>query len=333
MRKLIAIVVILSGLYGGYWFVGHSAVENGLARWFEDRRADGWVAEYSRLNTAGFPSRFDTTITDLELADPETGLAWSAPRFQILALSYQPQHYIAIWPEDQTIANPRYKYAVHADNMRASVVFVPGLSFTLDHSAAELDNFSVTRSDGAVTSFRKGRFGTRRSDVVENGHDIAFEVADYKPDTGNLTVLDPNDTLPDEIDGLRLDMTIGFDAPWDRSAIEERRPQPTSLDLKIAKATWGQLDLELAGSLKIDAGGVPEGEIRIRAQNWREIIELLVNMRVLPPDYKPLVERGIAVISAMSGDPNHLDAPLTFSEGRMSFGPIPLGRAPLIRLR
>jgi len=327
------LVIILAGGYSGYWFVGQRAVESGLAKWFDERRADGWVAEYDSLETVGYPSRFDTTIEGLQLADPNTGLAWTAPSFQIAALSYQPQHYIAIWPQDQTVANPKTKYAVHADNMRASVTFSPGLAFTLDHSEAELDGFTVISSSGAQTSIRKGRFGTRRSQTVENGHDIAFDLAGYKPDTGRLTIVDPQNKLPTEIDGMKLDMTLGFDKPWDRYAIEQGRPQPTLLDLKLMKATWGELDLELAGKLVIDANGVPEGEIMIRAKNWREILELAVNLRLVPPDYKPLIERGVAVLAALSGDPNNLDAPLGFHDGQLSFGPVPLGRAPIIRLR
>ncbi|MEO8529814.1 MAG: DUF2125 domain-containing protein, partial [Deltaproteobacteria bacterium] len=186
MRKLIVFVLLLATLYGGYWFVGQRAIETKLPEWFAERQADGWVAEYDSINTAGFPSRFDTTIMGLELADPRTGLAWSAPEFQFLALSYQPQHYIAIWPQDQVISNPQRKYQIHADKMVASVTFVPGLAFTLNHSEAELEGFSVTSSDGSVTSIRKGAFYTKRSASVQNGHDVWFEAAGYKPDTGRL---------------------------------------------------------------------------------------------------------------------------------------------------
>jgi hypothetical protein len=327
------LVLLLSGGYGGYWFVGQTAVERGLKSWFTERQADGWVAEYTALETVGFPSRFDTTITGLDLADPATGLAWSAPWFQVLALSYQPQHYIAVWPQDQVISNPDHKYMVHADVMKASLVFERGLAFTLDHSAMELEGFKVTRDDGQVVEIRKGVFGTRQSATIENAHDIAFDLAGYKPDLGNLRIMDPQDKLPDEIDGMKIDMTIGFDAPWNRYAIEDKRPQPTLIDLKIIKATWGELDLEIAGKLDVDGAGIPTGDITIKAKNWREILEILINMRLVPADYKSMVERGVAILGAATGDPNNLDLTLSFADGQMSIGILPLGRAPVLKIR
>ena len=98
MRALIGVVVVLVTLWSGYWFVGSRGVEAGLAAWIDARRAEGWVAEYSDISTIGYPNRFDTTISDLALADPATGLAWNMPFFQILTLSYTPNHIIAVFP-------------------------------------------------------------------------------------------------------------------------------------------------------------------------------------------------------------------------------------------
>lgn len=333
MRKLIVLVLTLSGAYGGYWAIGQSTLERELADWFTERREEGWVAEYTSLETSGFPSLFDTRITGLELADPDSGLAWIAPTFQFVALSYQPQHYIATWPSDQVIATPEDRFAIHADTMRASLVFDPGPSFTLNRAQVDLDAFSVTDKAGRVTGIRKGHFSTNQSKTIPNAHDVTFDAADYRPDLGSLRILDPQDHLPDDIDGLKIDMTLGFDAAWDRYAVEEKRPQPTLIDLKIVKATWGELDVEIAGKLDVDAKGVPTGSITVRAQNWREILEILVNLRLVPADSKSTVERAIAILGAVSGDPNALDLTLDFADGGMSIGIVPLGRAPRLVIR
>jgi hypothetical protein len=96
----------------------------GAKAWFADRSAQGWVADYDTIETRGFPSRFDTTINTLELADPRTGWAWSAPFFQVFALSYKPNHIIAVWPNEQTIATPLARANITAEDMRASAVFL-----------------------------------------------------------------------------------------------------------------------------------------------------------------------------------------------------------------
>jgi hypothetical protein len=81
-------------------------MESALPGWLDARAAEGWIAEYESDAHRGFPNRFDTTITGLDLADPETGVAWSAPFFQILSLSYQPNHVIAVFPPTRR-ASPR----------------------------------------------------------------------------------------------------------------------------------------------------------------------------------------------------------------------------------
>ncbi|WP_439117971.1 DUF2125 domain-containing protein, partial [Nereida ignava] len=87
MRWIIGACLAAAVLWAGYWFVGSTAAERGAKAWFADRSAQGWVADYDSIETRGFPSRFDTTINALELADPRTGWAWSAPFFQVFALS------------------------------------------------------------------------------------------------------------------------------------------------------------------------------------------------------------------------------------------------------
>ena len=56
----------------------------------------------------------------MALADPDTGLAWDAPFFQILALSYQPNKWIAVWPREQRLTTPREKFTIRAEDMRAA---------------------------------------------------------------------------------------------------------------------------------------------------------------------------------------------------------------------
>jgi hypothetical protein len=333
MRKLLFIVLALAALYGGYWFVGSNAVERGLKAWFAERREQGWVAEYSSLETQGFPSRFDTTITDFELADPTTGMAWSAPFFQIMALSYQPQAYIAVWPNTQTFATPEQKITVDSKRMRASITFERGPSFTLDHSEFELDEFKLSSTLGWQTFVQKGRLFTRQTIGQTNGQDLVFEATGVRPDTGVLSLLDPSGLLPDQIDTLKLDLSMVFDAPWDRYAVEQSRPQPTAISIKALQGTWGKLDFRAAGDLQIDPNGIPEGRITIRAQNWRDMLALAKVGGLIPESIATTVERALELLAAMSGNPQTLDADLTFKNGSMAFGPIPLGPAPVMVLR
>ena len=333
MRKLLVVVLVGALAWGGYWFIGQRAVESGLASWIEQRRDEGWAADYLALNTRGFPSRFDTTITDLQLADPETGLAWTAPYFQILALSYRPNQIIAVWPDEQIIATPLQRTTVTSDRMRASVNLHPGPSLALDRSVFELGNVRLVSTDGWSTGIDKGSLATRPTVGKSNSHDIAFDATGVRPSRDLLNLLNLIGTLPDVFERLHIETTVAFDAPWDRHAIEERRPKITKFSLNKLDAKWGQMDLQAAGELDVDATGIPTGRITLRAENWRDMLQIAVTSGMIPKNLEPTIARAMQLLAEMSGNPKTLDAPLSFQNGLMSFGPIPIGFAPRLVIR
>lgn len=333
MRKLTVFVLVIFGLYAGYWFVGSAAVERGLNTWLADRQDDAWLVEYSDLNTRGFPSRFDTTITDIELVDTQNGLAWSAPFFQLLALSYRPTHVIAVWPNEQLIATPYEEIVVTSTEMKASAVVEAGTSLPLDRSVLEVSDLALTSDLGWSATVRDGQLATRRIDTLENGHEVNITANGVRPPEALLSFLDPADLLPNQVKTLQVDVSLGFDAPWDRFALEQKRPQITVLELNDLKAKWGDLDLRAAGALTVNRRGVPTGEITLKARNWREMLEILIQTGVIPEGSELLATRALEVLAEMSDNPKTLDAPLTFRNGRISLGLIPLGPAPRLVIR
>lgn len=333
MRKLFYLVILAAFVWGGYWFVGSSAAERGMKGWFEARQTEGWVAEYDRLDTIGFPNRFDTTIEGLSLADPRTGIAWDVPELEILALSYKPNHIIVEFPPAQSFATPLQKIDITRDRLRGSVVFEPDTKLAVVRSAFEMEGVRLASSLGWKARVEKGRFASRQSEADPLAHDISFEATGLSPSDNLRAQLDPAGLLPSKLEVLKLDAMATFSEPWDRLAIEEGRPQLTALKLGLMQATWGDLDLKLAGEITVDAGGLPSGKIVIKANNWREMVDIAQASGALPEAFVPLITRALEMLSGLSGNPKTLDTPLTFSGGRMSLGPIPLGNAPRLVIR
>jgi hypothetical protein len=328
MRVLIGIFVAAVLAWGGYWFLGANATEKALAAWFGERRAEGWVAEYASLETLGFPNRFDTTVSGLELADPDTGVAWSAPFFQILSLSYKPNHVILVWPDRQSFSTPDRQTSVTAGDMRGSAVFDIGPTLPLDRLVIEMEAMGFAGSDGALASLAQGQLALRRAEGESLLYDIHFQATGYTPSARFLQRLEGGTLLSDVFDGMSIDMQVRFDAPWDRYAIERTRPQIRSLDLRLLKAEWGQLDLWAAGSVEVDAEGIPIGEITIKAKNWPEMVEIARASGALPEALVGTVTGALKFLSSLSGDPETLDIPLGMKRGLVSLGPIPIAAAP-----
>lgn len=331
VRLLFAAILLASGGWGGYWFVGSGAQKAAIESWLQDRAQAGWVANYSSVAVQGFPNRFDTTVTDLELADPRYGWAWSAPAFQTLQLSYQPNHIIAVWPDAQTIATPDGSVAVTAEDIRASVVFEANSDLVLSRATLTLDDVRLSRENGWNSSIEQAVLATRQTVGEPFAHDIAFDAKNFTPSGDLKAQLDPEGLLPTQFDALHVETTAAFDRPWNRQAIEAEKPVWTRLDINTFDAQWGELGLKAVGSVELDREGYPTGSLDIKARNWRQILDLAVAAGSLTPEVAATLDSGLSLFAMMSGNKNTLDVPLRFSDRIMFLGPIPVGEAPRLQ--
>lgn len=333
MKRLAIVVLGLVLAWSAYWMVAATATKSGLNTWLDARRSEGWIAESTDISVRGYPYRLDTTLTNISLGDPETGVAWEAAFFQILALSYRPNHIIAVWPNTQLLATPFDKYDITTSQMRASVMLDPDTSLPLARAILDADTMKIAARSGGVTEMTALNGAVQRLPDQLQTYKIALAADGLVPASPWRLQFDPGDSLPRALTALTLDMAVAFDAPWDRFAIEQRRPQPTNIALKLAKLHWGSLEINAAGDLDIDSFGYANGQIAIKARNWREILRLAVASKTVPQSLADTLEAGLSLISQLAGNPKTLDITLDFKDGHMSLGPIPLGMGPIFKIR
>ncbi|MEL6643223.1 MAG: DUF2125 domain-containing protein [Pseudomonadota bacterium] len=333
MRKLVGIVVLLGIALSGAWLGWAYVLERGFATWLEARRAEGWVAEATRIDTTGYPTRFETVATNLDLADPATGLAWRLPQIAFQAVAHDPTDIEVVVPPAFTVASPDQRISVRSATIRASTAVDPGPSLRLrraDITLAGIDLRSTAGWDAALTD---GLLRTERIADDETRQRINFSATDVRPAQPIRARLDPAGILPETIAEVLVSADVGFDRPWDRRAVEDRRPQIRDIDLSRVRAIWGDAELEATGQLTVDDSGVPTGEITVRATNWREIFAVIQNAGLVPETLAPALEGALEFLAGMSGNPNTIDAPLRLGNGLVSFGPIPMGPAPNLKIR
>ncbi len=333
MRKLLWLVILAGLGWTAYWFIGAQGVQAGAASWIEERRAEGWQVEHSDLAVRGFPNRFDTTFTDLSLTDPDTGVSWQAPFFQLFALSYQPNHLIAVWPNDQVIATPFQKISINSKDMRASLVVKAQSSLELDRAQIDMSEASFASNEGWTASVDALNIAIRETEATPRSYDLYVQTNTLAPGERFRALIDQGGRLPDIIEAITLDLVIGTDRPIDRSTIEDARPNITKLTINDARGTWGELFLRAKGEMEISESGTPEGRLDLNARNWRQMLELAVDAGAISPDAARAAEFGLGLLASSSGSSESLDAPLSFSGGRTFLGPIPIGPAPKIKLR
>lgn len=324
MRNLLFVILAAALAWSGYWLWGARAVERDAEAWLEARAAEGWQAEASDVSLRGFPNRHDLTLRDVALADPDTGLGWQAPFFQLLRLSYRPGHVIAVWPDSQRVFWPDGGVTLDSDAMRASVVLDGD---TLDRATLVADVLNLRSDTGRAAAFARVQLDARRTSGEDGLYQLALMADGFAPRLPNAIR-----GLPATFDTLRGTANVRFDRPWTLEALREDRPQPAHIDLTLAEVSWGALGLRATGQVQIDASGVAQGSLAVQVRNWREAVALMRQSGEVAPGIVSSVEQFLTVMARLKGNAATLDLTLDLTAGRVFAGPLPLGTLPPLTL-
>lgn len=334
MRKLISLITILFVLWGGYWFVGASALEMGLKDYLskEHTTSDPIHIAYSELTVHGFPNRFDTRLTQVSVTNAAGRMSWRAPFFQIHALSYKPYHIIAALPHSQTLKLPKQELQITSDEIKGSVVFNASSllekALEIDHSSIVIRNLGVTSSMGWETAIKDGSIATRQTPTEPLHYDLAASGNVIALPTALRAVIDPKHQQPATLNRAALDSTLTFTHPWNLLAPRAKTPRLTEVAVDGLTILWGDVQLQASGTLQIDPRGYPKGTLDLVATNWQEMYQLAENANVVDPDFAQTIQNGLKVLAGMSDGENVIKAPLNFANGQMLLGPWPIGPAP-----
>lgn len=331
--RLLKLLLAAALLWSLYWAVAGWGLRAGLDAWFEARRQLGWQAEYAALETGGYPWRHITRIPRPALADPGTGTAWRADWLELGSP--------ALWPGALTLRFPqtpqRLSYldqtaVITAQDLQAELQLAPGTALTLEALGLSAGRWQAAADGGTVLAAATLELGMVQGETPQI-YRVQAQAEELVPGALWRRRLAAGPELPEALETLALDMTVAFDRPWDRSALEERRPQPRGIALALAEAHWGSLRLKASGDVTVDTQGLPEGRIALRAENWRGILEMAERSGVLPPALRRTAERVLGLLAQSGGNPEHLDLTLDFKGGQVMLGPLPIGPAPRLILR
>ncbi|MEM6658569.1 MAG: DUF2125 domain-containing protein [Pseudomonadota bacterium] len=333
MRRLIRVIVFIAVAWSAYWVIAGYGLRSAITGWFDQQQELGWQADFSDVETAGYPTHHITRLNNPALADPVNGTAWSADWIEFKSP--------AIWPGRQVLrfadTPQRLSYfdqtaTIRADNLQAELQLQPGVALMLERMSLTAGPWIVAQDDIALAAGDTLNVFMEQSDIPE-AYAIAAGVQEFTPGADLRDLMNSATTLPQAFETLELDMMVSFDKPWDRTALEISRPQPVSIDLRLAEIKWGELRLFAAGELSVDAQGIPTGEIALKAENWRDMIAMANAAGALPDQAVDPVTRALNFLAGLGGNPNALDLQLNFRDGFVALGPLPLGPAPRLILR
>tara|TARA_R110002096_G_scaffold28480_16_gene86341 strand:+ start:14601 stop:15605 length:1005 start_codon:yes stop_codon:yes gene_type:complete len=329
MRWLLRLIVVLAGLWGGYWFLAARGVENTARAWIDALPEIGLTASHQGLEIDGFPNRIDLTLTEPRLDNPARRIGWQAPFLQILSLSYKPWHVIVALPPEQRLTVPGDVLTLRNEKLQASLVVVPDTTLALDRIVVAGTALTLTSDSGLSLAAKELHLATRQDAARANAHEIALDITGISPGA-DLTYQAIAAGFPGTISGISADVVVQFTAQIDRM-MAQTRPQPEVLDIRNIQINWGDISLAAQGTLRAGPGGLAEGEVTLQVTNWEKGLEAAVALGFLPQDTMTSWRNGMNFMAKQSPVPGRLDLPLSFRDGFVRLGPLTIGLAPRLR--
>ncbi|SDE37844.1 DUF2125 domain-containing protein [Limimaricola pyoseonensis] len=322
MRLILILVALAALAFGGWWVWGSRQVDARLAQVTADLEDRGWQLDYETEGTTGFPYRFLLDLDEIAAVSPDGGFGWQSPRLRFVSQSYQPNRLIALAADEHVVRLPGQELAITAQAPRASGAVELDTRLPVSEATAEAGAVRIRSDLGWEATL--GRVLTALRAVPEGeGYDVFAEATALALPEALLAAWDPQGRLPREIPITRLEAGLATDAPL---ALAGAPARVEALDLRELSLDWGPVKLDGEGRLEIAADGTPEGELVLRITGWQVLLDLAAEAG-LPVAQSPLL-RG--ALEQMQSD-GVLEAPISFSDGRMALGFVPLGPAPRLR--
>lgn len=324
MRIVLWIVLALGVLWGGYWFVGSATLDREVNAWFDAQSTGDRMVGREAVSVAGFPNRFDVTVTAPYVMDAATGWGWKAPFLQLFSMTWKPWHWIAVTAPTQEITSPSGRIITVTSDIRASLQLYPGLNLSLNEARVDVKKLTFTADDWSMAA-GEVEFAAAADPSWKNGVRIGLRAQDLTLDPAVAAQVSD---LGAVISDVHLDATVQLSMPVDRHLTPDA--QVTSVHLAETHVTWGDLAISGKGTLNRAADGRAEGEIALSITGWRRLPDALVALGALPVRMGPWALRALNQLAAGGADPDMLEVPLVMKTGRMSLGAFPLGAAPML---
>ena len=317
MRRLTIFVLVMAALYAGYWFFGARTVENAARDAINDLASQGWDFGSTGAETRGFPSRFDTTFSDVELTDPYGQIRYETEFLQAFALSYRPNRVILAFAPEQTITFPGVIVTLASDGFKASAGVSANTDLAFDDFTAEAQSLSVTTDLGIGGAIGRMLLAMRHAGPAENTYDVYLSLPDM--------MLPAITGAPEPVDVFTFDATLTLDQPLDRHV---DAPAIEKLVLNDWAIDWAGSTLRGSGTLVPDAEGFASGMIELQVTEHAILLDQLGRTGAIDPGVAPTWRN---MGDAMAAGEPVLILPIEFKNGNISMGLLGFGPAPRFR--
>jgi hypothetical protein len=287
MLAPLAIVLLLFGLWSGYWVYAQAAVKSYAATYRAKFTGRGVTLGCKTESWGGYPFRFEFTCSQPMLKLPGGRMATSAS-ILILAQAYNPMQVIALVDGPSRVqTSPGKIIDLAHDRAVASIIF-SGDEFP--RLSADVSNLSAAN----LFSVKNVQLHTRPGQ--EKGNDIAIDIEATQ-------LIDPGKP-PIDIDRGQLLATL---------------ETPEKLDVQSVSLQRGTINLSGSGLLSLDSANRLSGQIAAQTND-------LKGLMVLADPHIDLTDQEHSTLKTLVGLLNkEAKINLTAQNGELFLGPVKIG--------
>ena len=174
MSRALVPILLAAIAWSSYWFWGAQNNLKSIHKGLERPASASTEIKYGLVNQVGFPNRYDVTVNNLSIENPNGEKIVTLPFIQVLRLIYKSNHKIIIFPNSFSI----YDFNIKWENAKASIVE----DILEDRIILEAHNVIV--SEGKRLGFKAERlqvsmlyekFGTIKPAIIINFSGIETE--------------------------------------------------------------------------------------------------------------------------------------------------------------
>lgn len=331
-----ALLGLVVFFWSAAWFVVQARVSDNLAAWREREASLGRRWACGEESFKGFPFRieFDCRNPTFDWQTPTGIISTKAQRVRLFAQVYRPNHIIA--EAEGPLASIRpdgLTTELDWEALQISAVEEGGraerISFVAGKPTWRLVQGGETAGAGAANGLELHLRPTPQRHSLDGSYDLAVKL-DQADIPAIRAIGGPADPVDLDINAI-ISRAAALLGRTPQDSLEAWRLLGGTLTLWPLNASIGPRRLIARGDLTIDTGRRPSGRIDISAAGLDEFVTRIGggNRQIAA-----FVMGGLELLGGRQNqaDPSGLKAipPLRFESGRMFFGPLPIGPAPVL---
>lgn len=326
------LAILLAVAYTGWWVSFAFGARNGVERWAEQRRAEGWQVSFGPIGLRGYPLILSLRLSKPHIRQPG-GLDWQGPDLIARISPLRPDRVVVRGPGRHELILPGAgRFSMEAGE--AEAIFDLTLDGRPDSGSLRLETVSATTPAGDASLDSLTLEVENIPPPNARSHEaipttIAFGVA-----VGNL-VMPPQLKMPI---GNRINLATlrgRVRGQWEdgiafNQALANWRDGGGVIELDQSMLRWDPLSLSAAGTVALDQRLQPMFAISARATGFFETIDSLAAAKLMRTRDASVAKFLLGALAKQPADggPAVLEMPLTIQDSILYAGPAALARVP-----